>query len=131
MSGLTATPEETLAQRLDTADRRVMRAEAREALQAENVISDRITDLYLEDIRDKAKIDPATGEAVGIREHVAAWKESHQEFFRKPASQAATTTATQTTKPGELPNLRSLTPKARRAAMEAYKQSMRSTRHIR
>lgn len=133
MSGLTTTPEEALARRLDIADRRVILTEARAALEAEGAISPRIADIYIEDVGDKAKIDPATGDAIGIREPLAAWKESHQEFFRQPAQ--TTATATQTAKgslaPGELPDLRKLDAKARRAAMDAYKQSLRSKRPVR
>ena len=75
---------ETLEGRLNVADRRVIRAEAIEALQAEGVIHKRIVDIFLSDVGDKAKIDPKTGDAIGIRENLAQWKEAHKEFFKQP-----------------------------------------------
>lgn len=96
---------ETLEGRLNVADRRVIRAEAIEALQAEGVIHKRIVDIFLSDVGDKAKIDPKTGDAIGIRENLSQWKEAHKEFFKPPVPATDTTaqttaTETQTTDKG-------------------------------
>ena len=140
---------ETLEARLNTADKRVIRSAAVEALQDEGVINKRIVDLFLADLGDKAKIDPNTGDAIGIRENLSTWKESNKDFFKALAeagTQTATTeqTQTETTKKnatstgastagatgtkqatGGMPNLMDLAPKDRRAAVDAYKKSLR------
>ena len=73
---------EALESRLNTADKRVIRAEAKEALLAEGVINARVVDLFLADIGDKAKIDPHTGDAIGIRDNLATWKRIKQGFLQ-------------------------------------------------
>jgi len=119
---------ETLEQRLDAADARLIRNEAVSALTAEGAISPRIAEIYLQDV--EARIDPKTGEVVGVREGVAAWKASHADFFAQPTQDATTTSQTASTGTKKatvagLPDLHGMSIRDRRAAVEAYRTSLR------
>ena len=143
---------EQLETRLNTADKRVIRAEAVEALQEKGVISKRVVSLFLEDLGDKVKIDERTGDPIGIRENLDAWIAANKEFFKlqqeaeadkaddekqkteekEPLKKNATATGASTggaagsgKNTGGLPDLRNLTPKERKDALDAYKRSLR------
>lgn len=83
----------TLQQQVQAQNQRLLRSETRDALRAEGVVHDRIVDLFLADHKDKVSIDQSTGEPVGIKENLAAWKEANAAFFKpkedaKPADDA-------------------------------------------
>lgn len=140
--------------RLNAADQRVIRAEARDALTQAGAISPRIVDLFLNDHADKVKIDQKTGEPIGIRENIDGWKTANVAFFKQaqPADDApagkdgdaddkadkpnrtgkgATTRGAandQSGNSGGMPDLRGLSAKERTQAINAYKQSLRGSR---
>jgi hypothetical protein len=136
----TKTALDAVSSQVQASNQRVLRADARDALTAAGALSSRVVDLFLADMGDKVKIDPKTGEPTGIAEALPEWKTANSTFFKaerateteaargnstaRGASAAADATTTTTTT-GGMPDLTTLTPVERKAAIKAYKNSLR------
>lgn len=79
------TEHQAVSQRVNANEQRAIRGDVRVALTDAGAIHPKIVDLFLSDHKDKVKIDPATGETVGIHENLEAWKTANAVFF-KPAT---------------------------------------------
>ncbi|MDB5095281.1 MAG: hypothetical protein JWO85_3382 [Candidatus Eremiobacteraeota bacterium] len=73
---------DTVSAQVAASNQRVLRADARDALTAAGALSSRVVDLFLADMGDKVKIDPKTGEPIGIAEALPEWKKANTVLFK-------------------------------------------------
>lgn len=147
---------EEVSKKTALSDRRAIRAEVRSAVSRADILEadaeDDIVDLVMRHAGDTIKIDSDSGDVIGVRDAVKAFKDKKPFFFKpvtaakpgetkpgetKPGETKPTATAAGTSPGGEggaattfggLPDLRNLTREERKAAIRDHKRSMRGPR---